>query len=203
MDRSLLRALAVAFIAISLIGFGVAYLLIHRRVLPFVPKGVEREAVAPKAGVETPLPGTPTASATLALGPITVDDQHDEHSAKRFVLHIPIKARPEVHVDAKEVVIHVLFFDLVDGHTVVQTSANVDSHWVTPPANWTDQDTQELAVEYRLPNPKTADVKRENRKYFGYLVRIYYKQQLQAAAAEPGLLGQQHPPPAALPGTEQ
>jgi len=135
----------------------------------------------------------------LGLLQITAEEMRDDNSAKRFVLHIPIKARPKAHVEVRDLVIHVLFYDIVDGQNVVQTSANVNSRWATPPADWVESDTEELAVEYQLPKPEARSAKRENRKYFGYIVRIYYKQQLQAAAAEPVRLAQQYPPPPTLP----
>jgi len=79
----------------------------------------------------------------------------------------------------------------------VHTIANVSNRWLTAPADWEDQDTEVLAVEYQLPkaDPRT----RENRKYFGYIVRIYYKQRLQAARAEPDRLGHLYPASPTLP----
>jgi len=139
------------------------------------------------------------AGSTLGLLQVTAEDQRDDNSAKRFILHIPIKARPKAHVEVRDLVIHVLFYDIVDGQNVVQTSANVNSRWATPPADWADSDTEELAVEYQLPKPEARAPKRESRKYFGYIVRIYYKQQLQASTAEPERLAQQYPPPPTLP----
>ena len=139
------------------------------------------------------------AGATLGLLQLTTEEERDDNSAKRFILHIPIKARPKAHIDVRDLVIHVLFYDIVDGQNVVQTSANVNSHWATPPADWVDSDTEELTVEYQLPKPEARGAKRENRKYFGYIVRIYYKQKLQSAAAEPDRLAQQYPAPPTLP----
>jgi hypothetical protein len=148
--------------------------------------------------LDTPAEGI-AAGATLGLLAVSAKDEPDAQSAKKFVLHVPVKARPKTRVEVKDLVIHVLFYDLVDGQNVVQTSANVNSRWVTPPADWSDADTEELAVEYQLPKPEAKAAKREDRKFFGYIVRIYYKQQLQAAAAEPQRLAQQYPPPPTLP----
>lgn len=139
------------------------------------------------------------AGATLGLLPVRTEDEPDANSAKRFTLHIPIKARSKTKMEVRDLIIHVLFYDIVDGQNVVQTSANVASRWMTPPADWLESDTEELAVEYQLPKMEAKAAKRENRKYFGYIVRIYYKQQLQAATAEPERLAQQYPPPPTLP----
>jgi hypothetical protein len=139
------------------------------------------------------------ADATLGLLPITSEDQSDENSTKHFVLRIPIKARPKTHINVKDLVLHILFYDNINGRTVVQTSANVNTRWLPPPADWVDRDTEELAVEYQLPKPEAQAAKREDRKYYGYLVRIYYQQRLQAATAEPDRLRQQYPAPPILP----
>jgi len=149
---------------------------------------------APTGPVEGIAPG-----ATLGLLPVRVEDQPDATAATRFLLHIPVKCRPKTKMEVRDLVIHVLFYDIVDGQNVVQTSANVNSRWMTPPADWLEADTEELAVEYHLPKPEAKAAKRENRKYFGYIVRVYYKQQLQAATAEPERLAQQYPPPPTLP----
>ena len=137
--------------------------------------------------------------ALIGLGKIRTEEQADAASQKKFTLHIPVRARPRAKVDVHDLVIHVMFYDKVDGKNVVQTSANVGSKWVSSPVDWADSDTEELAVEYQLPRPDKA--KREAREFFGYLVRIYYKQQLQAAVAEPERLAQQYPAPAILPNT--
>jgi hypothetical protein len=140
------------------------------------------------------------AGATLGLQKITMEEQRDDDtSAKRFILHVPIKARPKTHIDLGDLVIVVLFYDLVDGKDVAATSADVKSHWATRPPDWTDSDTEELAVEYRLPNQEARAGKSEDRKYFGYIVRVYYKGKLQASTADPERLGHQYPPPPTLP----
>jgi hypothetical protein len=154
---------------------------------------------APEAPPDTatPLEGI-VAGATLGVSQITTEEQHDDNSSKHFTLHIPIKKRPNARIDVKDLTLHILFYDIVDGQNVVQTSANVNFRWATPPADWADTDTEELAVEYQLPKVDAKAAKRETRKYFGYIVRIYYKGQLQASTAEPERLAQQYPPPPTL-----
>ena len=159
----------------------------------------------PQTGANGALPGPDTTvliegiapGSLLGVGKIRTEDQADADSAKKFTLHIPVRARPRAKIEVHDLVIHVMFYDKVDGKNVVQTSANVGSKWVTSPVDWADTDTEELAVEYQLPRPEKA--KRETREFFGYLVRMYYKGQLQAAVAEPERLGQQYPAPATLP----
>jgi len=173
---------------------GIYFTLAEAKLKVAMKEAVEKNpaAVGSNAEVEGIASGM-----TLGLLPITAEDKRDELSAKRFTLRIPIKARPNAKIDPHELVIHVLFFDILNSQNVVQTSANVSSRWLTAPADWVESDTEELSVEYQLPRQDAKS--REARKYFGYIVRIYYKKQLQAAGADPERLGQQYPPPPTLP----
>jgi len=145
-------------------------------------------------------PGGFAGGAMLDLFPVKIDERTDANSIKGLLLHIPIKARRGAQIDARGVVIQVLFYDVVGGETVVPTRATVSTHWAAPPATWVTSDVEELDVKYQLPKPDAQDTPlEENRKYFGYLVRLYYKGKLQAVTAEPERLTQQYPPAATLP----
>jgi hypothetical protein len=165
---------------------------------PTAPSAPETQATAEEPDLTAPVQGI-AAGALLGLLPVTTEDVRDDSAGKHFILHIPIKARPKARVEVKDLIIHVLFYDVVDDKNVVQTSANVNYKWTTPPADWVNSDVEELAADYQLPKLEARAAKRENRKYYGYIVRIYYKQRLQAATAEPQRLAQQYPPPSTLP----
>ena len=136
---------------------------------------------------------------SLGLLNVTAENQDDRTSAKHLALRIPIKARAREKVDVRDLTIQVLFYDIVDNTSLVQTTANVSSRWTTAPADWLDSSTETLEVDYQLPHPDAKAARRENRKYFGYLIRVYYKNELQAAAGEPEKLVQQFPPEQKLP----
>jgi hypothetical protein len=149
------------------------------------------QTVEAEAGIE---PGK-----TLGVLEITAEDQDDRSSAKHLTLRIPIKARAREKVEVRDLTIQVLFYDIVDNQNLVQTTANVSSRWTTAPADWLDSSTETLEVDYQLPIPDAKAARRENRKYFGYLVRVYYKNELQASAGHPEKLVQQFPPEPRLP----
>lgn len=136
---------------------------------------------------------------TLSLGRITSEEVPDENLARHVRLHIPIKAQQGLPIDLHDLVIHVLFYDQLDGQDVVETAAKVNTHWAKPPVNWADSDTEELVVDYELPKPDRAEAEQHGRKYYGYIVRVYYQRQLQAATAQPELLAQSHPAEPTLP----
>ncbi len=131
-------------------------------------------------------------SATLGLLEIKMEEAKEAGISKKFLLRVPIKARPGVRVDANEMRIKVFFYDMVDSARTEITAANVSSRWSTAPPDWADSDIEELEVTYELPAEKL------NRKYFGYLVWLYYKGALQAATGMPDSLMQKSPAPQSL-----
>ena len=147
-------------------------------------------------------PGAPVSSiradATLGVGEITSTDIPDAKADKRFSLKVPLRARGGAEIDVQNVVIQVLFYDMLDGKDVVQTNANVNSRWGTAPPDWENGETEILEVEYVQPVVTTSDTPKENRKYFGHIVRLYYKDELQDTRAEPARLASQFPAPPTL-----
>jgi hypothetical protein len=136
--------------------------------------------------------------AMMGLGEITAIDQRDPKASKRFTLRVALKARPRTVIDVRDVAIHVLFYDIVDGKDIVQTNANVSSRWSTAPPDWANGETETLEVEYVQPESSVSDSPRENRKYYGRIVRLYYKDELQDTRAEPQRLAAQFPSPQTL-----
>ena len=152
-----------------------------------------RQAVDELPTTSEPVEGI-AAGKVLGLLEVTNEDRTDRSVEKRLALRIPIKARPREKIDVREVAIQVLFYDVVDKQNLVETTANVNSRWTTAPADWSDTDTETLEANYELPLPDPRASRKENRKYFGYLVRVYYKAELQASTGEPEKLVQQFPP---------
>src|SRR5689334_21074289 len=78
--------------------------------------------VCAAAEAEVPAPAVPeiiSSGDTLELRRIAQFERPGENSAKRFHLGIPISIHPGVHLEVRDVVIHVFFYDLVDGNKVV------------------------------------------------------------------------------------
>lgn len=151
---------------------------------------------APEAESSTMQPGS-----VLGLVNPQVVEQSDAGTQKKLTLKIPLKARPNSRIDVSNVVIQVFFYDQLGDGNIVQTNANVSSHWSTLPADWLEDDIEILEVDYTQPKPdpgKTA----EDRHYYGYVVRIYYKKELQDVRAEPVALLKKYPPPLTLQGSE-
>jgi len=114
--------------------------------------------------------------------------------------------------------IFVKFYDTVGDKDIKLTDADVNYEWLTPKHDWTDPNPEVLSVRYL--RTKTAGATSESslseaaaavrpgqkgrgkgsapnsgqRKYLGYIIQVYYDDELQAVQAEPSRLLQHFPP---------
>lgn len=135
------------------------------------------------------------ANCKLGLQEITRTDLTDPANKRHFILKVPVKAKPRVRIDVPDVIVQVVFYDIVNGRALDRTNAQVTYKWASPPADWSDDDVETLEVTYILPEPRVSD---EDRNYYGYLVSVYYKNALQDFRSDPVALAQKAPPAAAL-----
>ena len=145
-------------------------------------------------------PGSAEGAPPLSLGNVgTVDDTGNSQTLRRLKLRVPIVAAPGSRVDVHDVMIQVYFYDQLTDGSILQTNANVSSAWASAPVDWSSAEPEILEVEYAQPEPDLVNPrKRERRNYFGYTVRVYYKNELNATRGEPVKLLTQFPPPATL-----
>lgn len=139
-----------------------------------------------------------TARAILTIDPVTIEEINDPLCSQKFTLRVPLKIQPNTSINVGDLTIQVLFYDSVDGKALVQTNANVNSRWASQPTDWIDSDTEQLEVEYSQPRADPKESRREERKYFGYIVRVYYKNELQDTRAEPRSLAAKFAAPQVL-----
>jgi hypothetical protein len=115
-------------------------------------------------------------------------------------LRLAVKSRPGEKIDGRDVRINVTFYEKFEGE-IVPTSSRVQSMWFTTPVDWLDDGIEILEVKYEVPMigqdggpPPT---------YYGYMVNIYYRGQLQETRADPVDLQDLFPPPLSeLPGPQ-
>jgi len=138
------------------------------------------------------------ADATLGIGEIAREERPETSSLLKFALQIPLKAKRGARVDVRDVDIHVLFYDQLDPKTVVQTGADVSYKFTSTPVDWANGEAETLEVQYNQPAQLGKGPKQEERKYYGYVVRVYYKDELQDTRAEPESLHAKFPAPQML-----
>ncbi|MFZ4483095.1 MAG: tetratricopeptide repeat protein [Chthoniobacterales bacterium] len=107
-------------------------------------------------------------------------------------LRLAIKARPGERVDASDVRINVTFYEKVNGE-VVPTMSRVQSMWFTTPVDWKEEGIEILEVKYEVPRIGSDGGPPPN--YYGYMVNIYHRGQLQDTRADPVDLQERFPPP--------
>jgi tetratricopeptide (TPR) repeat protein len=142
----------------------------------------------------------------------------DADAETNLALEIGIKKEPGAVVDHDKVKILVFLYDIVNDKDIKLTDADVTNEWLTPKHDWSDINPEVLLVRYVRaktggalsesslseaaakvrPGQKGRDSKGAadtgQRKYLGYIVRVYYGDELQAVQAEPSRLLQQFPP---------
>ena len=116
-------------------------------------------------------------------------------------LRLGIKARQNATISASSINIQAMFYDLVDNKDVEPTdpaATVVTSEWLTVPADWLDEGLEVLKVRYSQKPPAPGENPAASRKYLGYIIRVYYENELQDMTAEPLSLLKDFPPPVTL-----
>jgi hypothetical protein len=116
----------------------------------------------------------------------------NEGGAETKDLRLAVKARPGETVDGRDVRINVTFYEMLNGE-IVPTMSRVQSMWFTTPVDWKDEGIEILEVKYEVPRlgPDGGPAP----EYYGYVVNIYHRGQLQETRAEPVDLQELFPPP--------
>ena len=138
----------------------------------------------------------------LGFGEITRTDANDPQVMRKFVLHVPVRAKPRARIDPKEVTVKVEFFDHIEGQPLQRTTAHVSSRWASPPANWVERETETLEVTYTMLKPPQGEPI-EARRFYGYIASIYYNSIIQDFHSDPPRLAREAPPAHVLQDTAQ
>jgi len=177
--------------------------------------GSALDAARPASALEVPsvrstAEGIPAGS-TLGITEVTASETPDPDSETNLMLRIAVNKRPDAVIDHTRVKIQVFFYDTVGDNEIKLTDADVSYEWLTPNHDWADSNSETLAVTYIRPKSKGKSAESDlaaaaaavnpakkgkpvkaslppeagSRKYLGYIVRIYYNDQLQDKRAEP------------------
>jgi hypothetical protein len=154
----------------------------------------------------------------MGISGVQTKETSDPDAETNLALEIGIKKEPGAVIDHNKVKILVFLYDVVNDKDVRLTDADVSNEWLTSKHDWSDTNPEVLLVRYVRaktggalsesslseaaakvkPGQKgrgskgSADI--GQRKYLGYIVRVYYGDDLQAVQAEPARLLQQFPP---------
>src|SRR5262249_42786481 len=154
----------------------------------------------------------------MGISDVKTKETPDPEAETNLALEIGIKKQPGAAIDHNKVKILVFLYDVVNDKDIKLTDADVSNEWLTPKHDWSDTNPEVLQVRYVRaktsgalsesslseaaakvrPGQKSRSSKGSSdigqRKYLGYIVRVYYDDDLQAVQAEPARLLQQFPP---------
>ena len=200
---------------------GAAYELADQRLKLGVspPAATASDVASPSADVAARRDiGGNAEGSVMGITEVKTTETPDPDAEKNLTLQIGIKKQPAATVDHTKVKILVEFYDTVGDKDIKLTNADVNYEWLTPKHDWTETNPEVLSVRYL--RAKTAGASSESalseaaatvrpgqkgrakgsaadsgkRKYLGYIIRVYYDDELQAAQAEPSRLLQHFPP---------
>ena len=138
----------------------------------------------------------------LGFAPVTQEIGSDPQrgEGETILLRVPIRREAEGVVLAEEVSIYVYFYDKVNGDRIEQSTADPpESAWRTLPIDWETVDPEIFEIVYHHPALTPQEVRElGRRRYFGYVLKLYYQDRLQDIIAEPRLL-LDHAPASTLP----
>jgi tetratricopeptide (TPR) repeat protein len=200
---------------------GAAYELAEQRLKLGVPAPATSESTAPSSSagsVSNRDVGGKAEGTVMGISDVKIAETPDPDAETSLAFQISIKKQAGATIDHTKVKIKVEFYDTVGDKDVKLTDADVNYDWLTSKHDWSDPNPEVLAVKYI--RPKTAVASSEaslseaaatirpghksrgkgsgaestQRKYLGYIVRVYYDDELQAVQAEPSRLLQLFPP---------
>ena len=200
---------------------GAAFELADQRLKLGVPAPPTTESTTADSSAAAAAPkdvGGNREGSVMGISEVKTTETPDPDAEKNLTLQIGIKKQPGATIDHMKVKILVEFYDTVGDKDIKLTNADVNYEWLTPKHDWTETNPEVLSVRY--VRARTAGASAESslseaaasvrpgqksrgkgsladsgkRKYLGYIIRIYYNDDLQAVQAEPSRLLQHFPP---------
>ena len=186
---------------------GTAYELAVARLKPSAPTTTETPEGAPSGQIFT-------------ISDVKVTEEPDPDAETNLTLRIAVKKQPNAVIDHTKVKIQVFFYDTVNDKDIKLTDADVNYEWLTRNHDWAGTEAEVLKVNYVRPKNKVASPEAVlaaaaasvnpgrkgkpatpapppdsgRRRYLGYIVRVYYHDELQTVQADPPRLLKIYPP---------
>jgi len=116
----------------------------------------------------------------LAITETTLSETNDQNAQAHRTLKIGVRPRPGTQ-NGHVVRISVSFYDLTTDNRMKSTNAEISYNWLTSSRDWTDPTPKFLRATYL--RPKSQLPSSEERRYGGFIVRVYFDGQLQDVRA--------------------
>ena len=104
---------------------------------------------------------------------------------ERFSLKVPLIPGPGEVIDPNQMILDVLFYDKVNDERIELTMADKPKYAYDTPGNF-QNGREVLSVLYNLPEFTPNEIAQLGRHvFYGYVVKLYYKNRLMGAIANP------------------
>jgi len=122
----------------------------------------------------------------LSIGDIAEIRDEKITAGERITLSVTVQARPGAQPNGADMALLVYFYDLVDGKRFLPSTADTSESYISAPYDWQNGKTEAIEVNYYQP-VFTPEQQRElgERVYYGYIVELYYRDELQDVVAAP------------------
>lgn len=131
----------------------------------------------------------PPANHAVSLGACQVRREPQKAGAgERVTVRVPILAVPGAVIDPSQMDIHVFLFEQInDGERIEQVRAEEPlQNWISEPVDWSDANGETLDITYDLTAPTPEELRNiGQRKFHGYIVKLFYQNQLVGEQAQP------------------
>lgn len=117
--------------------------------------------------------------------------QHPQETRGQMVtLRVSIKAKPGVEIDPDAVQMRVLFFDLIDGHTVAHglDEGEYPKRLVTEPIDWQGTPAEEIIDHVYFRHYSLDQASSQTRQFYGFVARLFYDDEWQDLVSQPSTL---------------
>jgi len=139
-------------------------------------KEMAGEAPAPADSVEP----------VMSIGEIAVEEAAPGSEGQKVSLRIVIDSDPALKPVGDQLSLLVYFYDRVNGEKIDASTADTSYLYPTEPYDWQTNGTEEIVVNYDQP-VFTEEQHRDlgERRYYGYAIELYYRDQLQDRVVRP------------------
>jgi serine/threonine protein kinase len=121
----------------------------------------------------------------LKITETTLSETADPKAQSHFTLKVGVKPRPGTP-NGHAVRIVVSFYDLTKDNKMKPTNVRVGYNWLTPAEDWSNATPKYLAATYVRLKSQTSSS--DERRYGGFVVRVYFDGHLQDSRASPSEL---------------
>ncbi|MEM0895702.1 MAG: hypothetical protein AAGJ79_02365 [Verrucomicrobiota bacterium] len=125
----------------------------------------------------------------LHIGSAAIQRDEDFTDGENIVVRLSLLSRASGPLEVPKVYIDIQFYDLINGREVDvnRSKQNVRFQWSTQPVNWNENE-ELLDITYVLPEALAKRTPGERRQYYGFVAKLFYKDQLQDVYMHPRTL---------------